>query len=262
MKNFWDNFFYWVNRAAPARFITWLCGWIAECRWSPLKNFLIKNFIKMYHINMAEVLEPDPTAYVNFNAFFTRELHPSAVAIDTAPDAFISPAQGILSATYQLNDRFYCESKNLWLQGDKLVDPRYLNGRDKVRVVYLSPSDYHRVHAPCDGVVVEIKHSSGRLLSVAPNLLTVDPALLQKNDYVALTLLTEYGYVSVVLVGAMIVGSIEIKQDTAPYAVRRGDELGLFKLGSTVIIMAPESIEMIDYQGRIQVGACIGKVKN
>ncbi|NBV29687.1 phosphatidylserine decarboxylase [bacterium] len=261
MPSFWDTFFYLTNRLTPARSLTRFCGRIADCEWAPLKNFLIQSFIKYYAINMTEAESIDLNTYKSFNAFFTRKLNPDSFFVDKTPNALVSPAQGIISRLYQLGESFYCESKNLSLRGDLLVSTQFLNGSDLVRVLYLSPADYHRVHAPCDGVVINIQRHEGRLLSVAPRLLKIHPTLLQENDRVTITLKTDFGFVNVVLVGAMIVGSIQLKEEKLPYKVERGDELGYFKLGSTVIILTPPLVEFYTDEGKVQMGSRLGHFK-
>jgi phosphatidylserine decarboxylase len=224
-----------------------------------LKTFLIRSFIKNHSINRAELKDADLRSYASLNDFFTRQLHPDSYAIDRDLQALIAPGQGCIGPVYQLNKEFFCDSKNLWLKGEDLVSATYHNSQDLVRMLSLSPADYHRIHAPCDGMVVHIQRHRDNFLSAHSNIVSFYPKLLEENERISLTIKTVYGFVSVVLIGARFVGSIQlIEGKNVPFFVQRGDELACFKLGSTVVLLTPSSLKYYLYEGKIQLGARLG----
>lgn len=120
--------------------------------------------------------------------------------------------------------------------------------------IYLSPRDYHRVHFPCDGEVIGCRYTPGRLYTVAPRATEVVPRLFAQNERITTLLRTPFGKVAVVMVGATGVGRIslaygdlrsnvgrraECREMDEPVSCRKGDELGAFHLGSTVVLVLP-----------------------
>ncbi|WP_043530174.1 archaetidylserine decarboxylase [Litchfieldella xinjiangensis] len=246
------KFFALIQYPIPHHLLSRLVGYLAECRVAWLKDALIRAFIKAFQVDMREAVEPDPTAYATFNDFFTRALKPGA---RPQGEGLLSPADGNLSqfglieADRLLQAKGHRFSVADLLGGDEETARRYRGG--SYANVYLSPSDYHRVHMPLAGTLTEMVYVPGRLFSV--NSATTDhvPNLFARNERLVCHFDTEYGPMVVVLVGAMIVAAIEtvwagqitplsgqvqrIRFDT-PIHLERGAEMGRFKLGSTVVM--------------------------
>jgi phosphatidylserine decarboxylase len=199
---------------------------------------------------MAEVA-PSEDAYPTFDAFFTRPLRVGAR--DISSDDVVSPADGVLSASgpidpgarLSVKGRAYEVSE---LSGDPSDKSRYAGG--SFAIVYLSPRDYHRVHSPVDGVIRTVRVVGGDLYPVNPIGERHVPRLLVTNHRAAICIDTErLGRVSVVMVGAIVVGRISVRvlngrnfaqgsHTVSPAAtVHRGDEIGIFHLGSTVVLL-------------------------
>lgn len=241
----------------PQHLLSRTLGLLAESRWPPLKNAFIDFFLKQYAIDMSQAAEPDPHAYPCFNDFFTRALHDGARPI--CADGIACPADGAVSQLGKIDDERIFQAKGQHytltqlLGGDPSRAAPFRNG-DFI-TVYLSPRDYHRVHMPCGGVLREMIYVPGKLFSV--NTLTAQqvPALFARNERVVALFDTDHGPMAVILVGAMIVASIETvwaglvappgrtlkvtdyRPDRSPVQLARGDELGRFKLGSTAIVL-------------------------
>lgn len=243
----------------PQHLLSRLAGWIAESRIEWIKNTFIGNFVRRYRVDMSEALEENPLAYEHFNAFFTRALKEDARPIDAETGSIVCPADGAVSqlgpilgdAVFQAKGHYY--SLNELLGGDAERAQAFLNGT--FATVYLSPKDYHRVHMPYTGTLREMIHVPGDLFSVNTRTAANVPRLFARNERVVAIFDTDIGPMAVVLVGAMIVASIETvwagrvapaKRQIrvtdyrgaarAPIVLEKGDELGRFRLGSTAIV--------------------------
>lgn len=259
MGYYWTFFFYYINRIAPARFLTYFFGFIANIKHPLIKNFLINSFIKNFAINMACVKNQDISSYKNFNDFFARELNNSSYFIDSNPLSIISPAQSMMSHSFSINSKMKIDFKDFIFDINKFIPKEFQKNATTSRIFYLSPRDYHRVHAPVSGKIVYISNYKNELLSVNPALLKIYPQLLEENDHCLIIIESNFGYVSVILVGAMIVGAIKLnKQTTIDSFIEKGAELGYFELGSTVILITPDNFEYHHHTGAVQVGMQLG----
>lgn len=231
-------------------------------RWTfkPWKRLLISVLQRAYGIRLDEAVITDADAFAHFNAFFTRALKPEARPIDPTPGALVCPADGRISQIGPISAGRIVQAKGMdysvaeLLGGHDDEAERFAGGG--FATVYLSPRDYHRVHAPCAGRLRRAIHVPGRLFSVAPWTTESIPRLFARNERLALLFDTEQGPLAVVLVGAIFVSSIETVFDgevTPPYADRvrvrdysgtnapsfaLGDEIGRFNMGSTVILLS------------------------
>jgi phosphatidylserine decarboxylase len=257
MSNPKDNIFIAFQYIAPQHLLSRIVGWFADCEIESVKNFLIKNFINYFNVNMAEAAEPDYTKYQSFNKFFTR-----ALARDMRPLAegadIISPADGAISQLGPIQDGRIFQAKGQHysalelLAGNKTLAHHFANG--VFTTIYLSPRDYHRVHAPISGTLSDMMYVPGDLFSVNHTTANHVPRLFARNERLITVFDTEIGKVAVILVGAMIVAGIETvwAGQIAPIAkntitlfekhpkkvhLQKGDELGRFKLGSTVVML-------------------------
>lgn len=219
----------------------------------------IRWFIRRYGVDMTLSTQPDPSQYPDFNAFFTRALRPDARPIPSDEDALLSPADGEISQLGDIVDGRLVQAKGrdyalqALLGGDAERCQAFLNG--KFATIYLSPKDYHRVHMPVDGRLREMVHVPGRLFSVNRATTKVMPGLFAKNERVICTFDTAVGPLAVIMVGAIFVGSIqtvwhgEVTPARAGAVQRwgydgsqtlgRGEEMGRFNMGSTVVLLLP-----------------------
>ena len=227
--------------------------------WSPWKTLLIRQIVRRYHVDLDEAAQPDPGAYAHFDAFFTRALKPDARPIASDPSVLLCPADGRISQAGQINaDRLLQAKGREFSVAELLADEVAANAyRDGAFVtVYLSPRDYHRVHMPQDGTLVETVHVPGRLFSVAPSAVAAIPRLFARNERLACHFEGPCGPFAVVMVGALLVSGVETVwggMQIPPYAHRivrrdwrgrgmrlsRGTEMARFHMGSTVILLLP-----------------------
>jgi phosphatidylserine decarboxylase len=241
----------------PHHPISRVAGYFANARTPWLKNFLIRQFLKFYPVNMKEAVQQDPFAFSSFNDFFTRALDLSKRPIDQSPGVVISPADGAISEAGKINGDKLLQAKG-WeyslsaLLGGEVYAKDFENGH--FCTIYLAPVDYHRVHMPYEGKLLGMQYVPGKLFSVSTKTANTIPNLFAKNERVITYFMTDKGPMAVILVGAMIVGSIHLSfaGKIAPGAeqemfyqdfkeknitLKRGDELGHFMLGSTVIVL-------------------------
>jgi len=243
----------------PHRFLTRVVRWATRWTFAPWKNALIRLFVKQYNVDLAEADETDATAYANFNAFFTRALKNGARPADADPDAVLCPADGRISQSGHIDHGRIFQAKGFdfgtgELLGDDARAAAYHDG--SFITVYLSPRDYHRVHMPLAGELIETVHIPGRLFGVAPFAVAAIPRLFARNERLVCHFDSALGPFAVVLVGAMLVSGVATVWDGVaipPYAstivrrdcrgrgiwLKRGAELGRFEMGSTVIVLLP-----------------------
>ncbi|WXL25216.1 archaetidylserine decarboxylase [Ectopseudomonas mendocina] len=276
-----DRLFIISQYLLPHHLLSRLIGFVAECRIGWLKNPLINWFAKQYQVNMSEAQVEDPTAYAHFNDFFTRALKEGARPLDTTPGAILCPADGAISQLGKIEQGRVFQAKGHsfsvieLLGGDTERAAQFMGG--DFATVYLSPKDYHRVHMPLAGTLREMVYVPGRLFSVNQTTAENVPELFARNERVVCLFDTERGPMAVVLVGAMIVASIEtvwaglvtppkrelktFRYDEAargPITLEKGAELGRFKLGSTAIVLfGPEQVkwaESLSANSPVQMG--------
>jgi len=233
-----------------------------EVTW--VKNMLIRLISRIAGINYDEALSSDPADYASFNAWFTRALKPGARTFDTDPMAFLSPCDGRISETGCLHENRVLQAKGKDYSVQDLLanDPVCSQLTDGYfSTIYLSPKDYHRIHMPLSGRLQRMIHVPGRLFSVAPYTVRQVPGLFARNERVIAIFDTDAGPLVMVLVGAMLVSSTETvwagevtptknKEVTVKdypdenISLAKGDEMGRFNMGSTVILlMPPQTVE-------------------
>ena len=244
----------------PRYLLTALVHRIARWRWRPLKNLLIRNFVRLYRVELDDVDGAVPDDFPSLNAFFTRPLADAARPVDDAASAVVSPVDGTLSQAGTLRGDRLLQAKNIDYTLDDLLATD-LGRRDvfsdgAFATIYLAPYDYHRVHAPFDGELKNAHYVPGDLLSVNAATAGSIGNLFCRNERLNLEFATSAGPALVIFVGALNVGSIttpwtgEIRPrqrgvvDDVPLGdherrVRRGELLGWFNMGSTVIILLP-----------------------
>jgi phosphatidylserine decarboxylase len=259
MKKIMDTLFVFFQHMVPQHLLSRLAGAIADSEWLWLKNTFIKWFANRYQVDMSEAANPNASSYKNFNAFFTRQLAPGARQIVEGATSIACPADGAISQLGDIEQGRVFQAKGQTysltelLGGDESVAKEFDNG--KFATIYLSPKDYHRVHMPLSGTLEKMIYIPGDLFSV--NTVTAEnvPRLFSRNERAVCIFSTDYGPMAVILVGAMIVAGIEtvwagqvapVKRTISTFDyqskpetihLEKGAEMGLFKLGSTAIVV-------------------------
>jgi len=270
----------------PHHLLSRALGFFGRSRW--LKAPLIAGFRRLYGVDLTEAISEQASAYESFNAFFTRRLKPEARPLPSEDRIAIVPADGVVSQLGRIDKDRLLQAKGKWfstldlLGGDETLAARYRDG--SFATVYLSPSDYHRVHMPISGELLRTVYVPGRLFSVNPTTTAAVSGLFARNERLICEFETDSGPMVVVLVGAMIVASIEVawagqvtprrgnrpetrRFDQAPAAVKlaTGEELGLFKLGSTVITLFSAGAISLDKAlvagARVRMGQILGELE-
>jgi phosphatidylserine decarboxylase len=247
-----------------------MVGWLAAAEAGFITQFFIKIFIKAFKVDMSEAMHSDPSYYKSFNAFFTRKLKDDIRPIEENEKQLCHSVDGRVSQFGKIigDDIFQAKGHNYSLTtllGGKPELASVFKGGD-FATIYLSPSDYHRIHMPIDGILTDMLHVPGELFSVNPLTAANVPGLFARNERVVTIFDTPVGKVAIVLVGATIVASIETvwagnitppagktvqhwQYEDQDISLNKGDEMGLFKLGSTIVVcFEPNAIEFSDLQ--------------
>lgn len=242
-----------IQYIVPQHGLSRFAGWVAECRIPWLKNWIIRRFIKKYNVDMS-VVPQDAEAYPSFNAFFTRHLKPTARPIVQASNQIASPADGTVSQIGKIEQNTLLQAKGFHFDLVSLLgglqDEAKLFYDGCFATLYLAPRDYHRVHMPFSGSLRATTYIPGQLFSVNNQTACAVPHLFSRNERLVCLFDTDIGPMAVILVGAMLVGKMNtvwpqethgrkiITQTLAnPIKLLRGEELGHFKMGSTVIVL-------------------------
>ncbi|WP_426287580.1 archaetidylserine decarboxylase [Luteibacter sp. E-22] len=264
----------------PHRFLSRIVYQATRWEWAPWKNFLIREIVQRYAVDMSQAAQPDPFAYQHFNAFFTRKLKAGAREADPDPQAILSPADGRISQSGRIRDGRIFQAKGqeysaAELLGDETAAAPFRNG--SFVTIYLSPRDYHRVHMPLAGKLTGTTHVPGRIFSVAPFAVEAIPRLFARNERLVCHFQGEHGPFVSVMVGAILVSSVATVWDgmaIPPYAsdiirndcrgrdvtLERFAEMARFNMGSTVILLLPEgyTLDELKPQQQVIVGQRIG----
>ena len=265
----------------PQHSFSRLMGKLAEARTPWLKDLLIRQFIRQYAVNMREALQEDPTAYACFNDFFTRQLKPELRLMASGENEVLSPADGSLAQIGHIEKNQLLQAKGFYFTIDALFANQtawaaHFNDGE-FATIYLAPHNYHRVHMPLAGNLIQTIYVPGKLFSVNRTTSTYVPNLYSRNERVITLFETSAGKMAVILVGAMIVGSMQlawmdkplrgpaplIQTPDSPFALTKGAELGHFRLGSTVILLFQKNV--IQWEPRwhsqdlIEYGQSLGK---
>ncbi|ODS62515.1 MAG: phosphatidylserine decarboxylase [Arenimonas sp. SCN 70-307] len=250
----------------PHRLLSRLAYGVARSRAVWFKDWLIGLVIRKFKVDMAEAADPEPRNYPHFNAFFTRALREGARVADADPRALLMPADGKISQAGRIEAGRIFQAKGqsftaAELLGDEALAAPYADGW--FANIYLSPRDYHRVHMPWAGTLVETLHVPGRLFTVAPWGVQAIPRLFARNERLVCHFETEFGPMCSVMVGALLVSGVESVwngEEIPPYAhkpVRRDwrgqgitlgrfAEMARFNYGSTVILLFPRDAVRLD----------------
>jgi phosphatidylserine decarboxylase len=256
-----DHLKSWPLALLPHRLLSRLVRALARCRIRPVKNLLISAFMHRFAIDLTDAETGTATDYPDFNSFFTRALKPGTRPLPEAPAAIACPVDGFVSQAGRLDQDRILQAKGHDYSLTRLLgdDPEraapFLGG--DFATLYLSPRDYHRIHMPLGGRLVETVYIPGRLYSVAPHTTRAIPGLFARNERLACLFETGNGPMAVVMVGAIFVSCMETvwggvanpgmrpgllsqRHDLpgmAVVALARGAEMGRFNMGSTVIVL-------------------------
>lgn len=226
-----------------------------EIRW--LKNTFLRWFVKKYGVNLAEAQRQKIEDYKHINDFFTRSLKPSARVLEDAD--IVSPVDGVVSQAGTIHATQILQAKGHHYSVQQLLADDSAKQFDdgQFATIYLSPKDYHRIHMPFDGMLVSMKYIPGDLFSVNQKTAQKVDGLFARNERLICSFDTDFGEVAFILVGAIMVGSMEVVWQgriTPPYTksikefnyrskdihLVKGEEMGRFNMGSTVIIVLPK----------------------
>lgn len=266
----------------PHHAITWLMFKGARVRWSPLKNFIIKTYTDLNPVKMHEAVEEDMFAYESLNAFFTRALKPECRPFDEDKNNWLCPVDGFVSQAQAIKHGRVFQAKGHdyslleLVGGDKELEKIFHDGQ--FSTLYLSPRDYHRIHMPTTGTLKHMQYIPGRLFSVAAFTVNHIPRLFARNERCVCYFETEQGPMAMILVGAINVSAMEtvwhglitseakkIKRfdyNGKNIALNRGDEMGRFNLGSTVIVLSTNTMKIDEKMiagAEIKLGQCLAR---
>ena len=261
-----------LNHILPKKWLTELAGWGASRRGGWLTKLVIDIFVWFYKVDMAEARKPDTASYRTFNDFFVRPLKDDARPVDADANLIALPADGAISQLGHIDGDQIFQAKGhhytleALLAGNEQMAARFVDG--EFVTTYLAPRDYHRVHMPCNGILREMIYVPGDLSSHNPLTARNNPNLLARNARLTCYIEPDIAPMVQILVGATIVGSIEtvwagtitppregvIKRwhylaadDEGAVVLLKGQEMGRFKLGSTVInLFAPGRVKLAE----------------
>ena len=252
------SFFVGLQYLLPQHLISRGIGFLINCRLSWLLPIVLKQYIRHYQVDMSLAQREDITQYQSFNDFFTRKLKPTLRPIDTNNNSIISPVDGSISQIGNIQAGRIFQAKGLTYSSEELLanaEEAKAFEHGIFTTLYLSPKDYHRIHMPITGQLTKMCYVPGQLFSVNPTTAAQVPRLFARNERVICFFdCGEQGKMAVVMVGAMIVASIytvfsglmapnpsrqiqHIDYSKQPILFNKGDELGYFQLGSTVILL-------------------------
>ena len=283
-----NKFTYWQRAKVafqyimPQLYLTQLAGWFAQQKWGAVTHFVIKAFAKKYNVDMSEAKKENFSDYESFNQFFIRELKDDARKINENPTALCLPADGRVSQIGHIDDERLLQAKGHFfslsdlLAGDEELVNTFKNG--EFATIYLSPRDYHRVHIPCDATLRKMIYVPGDLFSVNPFLAQHVPNLFARNERVICVFDTAFGPMVQILVGATITASMstvwagvinpprtgEVKvwtyQGDNAIKLTKGQEMGAFQLGSTVINLFPANSVTLAEHLEVDVPVRMGEI--
>ncbi|MDA8561577.1 archaetidylserine decarboxylase [Gammaproteobacteria bacterium] len=267
----------------PQHLLSKIAGWIANCRWKWLKNIIINNFITKYNVNLNIAILESINDYPNFNSFFTRKLKPELRPIASEKEQIASPVDGCVSQVGSINKTNIFQAKNQSYDLKKLLanntnlEKYFYDG--KFATLYLAPKDYHRVHMPITGTLEETIYVPGDLFSVNKQTAENVSELFARNERLICIFKTDLGKVAIILVGAMLVSGIKTswnldlptknishKKYEDNIKINKGEELGYFHMGSTVILLFPKNtnewLDILKENKIIKMGSCISNTIN
>ncbi len=268
----------------PKSALTNFAGRVAGAKAGDKTTRLIRWFVGKYDVNMDEAANPDIASYHSFNEFFTRALKPGVRPLAKAD--FVCPVDGRISQFGAIEGDQIFQAKGhkfsttALVGGDATLAKHFEHG--SFANLYLSPRDYHRIHMPCDGKLKRMIYVPGELFSVNPTTARGVPGLFARNERVVCEFETAFGPFVMVLVGATIVGSMatvwhglvnpprlpkvtEWTYGDQNIRLKKGEEMGRFLLGSTVVMLFPKDTLQFNQHwqpaGPVRLGEMMANLK-
>jgi phosphatidylserine decarboxylase len=254
--------FVGFQHVIPQHFLTGIVYSLTRSRKPGIKNRLIRSFVRNFHPEMSDAVEPNPLAYGSFNEFFTRALRPGARPIARMPGTLVSPVDGTVSQLGRIDGTQLFQAKGRHYSLDALLADsgewtrRFTGGA--FATLYLAPYNYHRIHMPLAGMLVAAWYVPGKLFSVNATTAAAVDNLFARNERVVCVFENGPLVFAMVLVGALFVGSmttvwhgditprrprrpalLPINDNRSPLRLEQGAEMGRFNMGSTVILLLP-----------------------
>lgn len=241
---------------------------LANSKINWVKNACIHFIVSRYKVNVSEAAKTDLAIYSSFNQFFTRALQKSIRPIAEGDKIMTSPVDGSISQIGSIEQSRIIQAKGQYYSvvelvgGDEKLAEQFEQGQ--FATIYLSPKDYHRIHMPLTGQLKQMRYIPGKLFSVNPCTARTVPRLFSRNERVVTVFETAQGPLVMVLVGAVFVGSMETVwagKITPPYgrdiktwdytgeaaiSLDKGQEMGRFNMGSTVVVLLPKTMSLFD----------------
>ena len=277
--------FVFFQYLLPRYWLTSLVYHIARIETPAVKDFLINRFVRLYDVDIVDVKHDVPEAFASFNDFFIRELEDDARPVDRDRGAIVSPVDGTVSSAGKLSGHLIFQAKGFDYSLDDLLATDLQEAHEFVdgsyATIYLAPYNYHRVHSPIDGAIVAARYVPGDLFSVNTATAASVSGLFRRNERLTLHFHTSHGPAALIFVGALNVGSIstpwsgevrprktgvveiiELNADSS--TIKKGDLLGWFNMGSTVIVLFPRDVcrwhQTLVPDAAVTMGESIGSV--
>lgn len=256
IKKFAEQFKIILFHVSPLHFISDITFKLSRIEEKTIKNVLIRLYIALFKIKLDEYLIKNISEYKSLNDFFIRELDMSFREDLDNSDNIISPCDGTIAGFGNIDNNTFIHAKKYKYSINELINEKsndFNNG--KFINIYLEPKDCHRIYMPCDADLIKVTHVPGKLYSVAPYATYGIKNLYSKNERVILNFSNKDFKMSMIMVGAVNVGCItlsdygiispakyrssitEFKKENEIKSYKKGDEIGMFNLGSTVILL-------------------------
>ena len=277
--------FAYAQFLLPKFLLTSIVYRIARIPHAGFKDFLISRFVQLYGVDTSDIKLSVPDQFLTFNEFFIRELADDARPIDPDPNVLTSPVDGTVSQIGQLCGNAILQAKGIEYSLDDLlatdIDDARAYADGSFATFYLAPYNYHRVHAPIAGTLVSASYVPGDLFGVNTATAETIRGLFRRNERLVLRFRTRHGPAAVIFVGALNVGSIStpwsgvirprysgvvetIELGAEAVTVAKGDLLGWFNMGSTVILLMPPGVcnwhESLSAGAAVRMGEAVGKL--
>jgi phosphatidylserine decarboxylase len=249
-----------ITKFLPRNHLSYVVGKLVHWRGPRIwAEVTIRIFAKIYNINLDEAEKP-VSEYPSLGEFFVRRLKPGVRPLAKTAAA-IHPADSQISQSGRIHGGKLVQAKGKdYSVQDLLANSAALQTYQNGFFItyYLCPTDYHRVHAPISGTITKVTHIPGELWPVNKWSVENIHDLMSVNERIVVEIAGDYGPASVVFVGATNVGQIELSFDPSfrgnqlnmsknrvveyktPISIEKGDELGMFRMGSTIIMVYTE----------------------
>jgi phosphatidylserine decarboxylase len=243
----------------PKGLISRLTGFVARL-YLPgfVLNPVIKKYCNAYKVKRNEIDYP-AHGFRTLDKFFTRKLKPGVHKINAEKDSVVSPVDARIDQFGTINRGSLIQAKGIEYKLGDLIPSKMANefAGGSFITLYLSPADYHRIHSPASGSIIGYSAIPGKLFPVKDIMVKSINGLFTINERIISYIKNKNGLIAVCKVGAMNVGRITLSYSDSGVEtnkffrkrreffysqmdqpeIKKGDELGVFHLGSTVIII-------------------------